>query len=75
LLDYTALAFPIDTVSAKKDPITPYNPRNDMDAFNWGLYDPVDMDGCAVGLQIVGRRFQEETVLGAARIIEEVVKR
>lgn len=46
-----------------------------MDAFNWGLYDPVDMDGCAVGLQIVGRRFQEETVLGAARIIEEVVKR
>ncbi|TVY41093.1 Acetamidase [Lachnellula subtilissima] len=77
VLDYTALAFPVSTVSAEKDPIpsTLYEPRSELDAWNWNLYDPVTMDGHSVGLQIVGRRFEEEKVLGAAKVIEKVMGR
>ncbi|TVY89887.1 Acetamidase [Lachnellula willkommii] len=47
VLDYTALAFPVSAVSAAKDPVpaTLYEPRNELDAWNWNLYDPVTMDG------------------------------
>ncbi|RFU32123.1 hypothetical protein B7463_g4203, partial [Scytalidium lignicola] len=77
VLDYTALSFPVDTISIEKDPVPspPYEPRSDLDAFNWKLYDPVAMNGHPVGLQIVGRRFDEEKVLGAAKVIEEVMKK
>ena len=77
VLDYTALAFPASTVSAAKDPIPwmLYEPRNELDAWNWKLYDPVTMDGHPVGLQIVGRRFEEEKVLGAAKVIEKLMGR
>jgi amidase len=75
-LDYTALAFPASTVSAELDhlPSTPYEPRNELDSFNWKLYDPKTMDGHPVGLQIVGRRFEEEKVLGACKVFEEVIR-
>jgi amidase len=32
------------------------------------------MDGHPVGLQIVARRFEEEKVLGAAKVVEAVLK-
>lgn len=74
-LDYTALSFPAGTVEASKDPEqADYEPRNGYDAWNWKLYNATTMDGHPVGLQIVGRRFEEEKVLGAAAVIEEIMK-
>jgi amidase len=75
-LDYTALAFPAGVISAEMDPLpsVPYEPRNEIDAFNWGLYDPEIMDGHPIGLQIVGRRFEEEKVLGVCKVFEEVMR-
>ncbi|KAK1958764.1 amidase [Colletotrichum sublineola] len=75
LLDYTALAFPAGKASQDLDgSISPHHtPRNAHDAWNWGLYDPVAMDGLPVGLQIVGRRFEEEKVLGAAQQIRQLL--
>jgi len=76
VLDYTAMSFPAGVVSASKDPVeVSYEPRSDLDSFNWSLYDLSTMDGFSVGLQVVGRRFEEEKVLGAARVIEEVAKK
>ncbi|KAH8806082.1 amidase signature domain-containing protein [Xylogone sp. PMI_703] len=76
VLDYTALSFPVDTISAEKDPIpsTPYEPRSEIDAFNWKLYDPATMSGHPISLQIVGRKLEEEKVLGAAKVIEQVMR-
>ncbi|EPE36703.1 Amidase signature (AS) enzyme [Glarea lozoyensis ATCC 20868] len=76
LLDYTALAFPVGVISKDLDasPEVGYEPRNEIDAFNWGLYDAETMDGHPVGLQIVGRRFEEEKVLGVCRVFEEVMR-
>ncbi|EXJ80162.1 hypothetical protein A1O1_08304 [Capronia coronata CBS 617.96] len=75
-LDYTALSFPAGQVQAEVDTVLEdqYEPRNDHDAWNWKLYDPKTMDGHPVGLQIVGRRFEEEKVLGAAAVIENYIK-
>jgi amidase len=72
ILDYTALSFPAGNASKQLDADTSreYTPRNDIDAWNWSKYDCEAMDGHHVGLQIVGRRFEEEKVLGAAKQFE-----
>ncbi|KAL4801094.1 amidase signature domain-containing protein [Aspergillus venezuelensis] len=80
LLDYSALAFPVDVVRGDVDGVSgsvgkeAYESRNEMDAWNWRLFDPEIMDGHPVGLQIVGRKLQEEVVLGAATVIERVLR-
>ncbi|KAH7325544.1 amidase [Stachybotrys elegans] len=74
-LDYTALSFPAGKASKALDPPSPveYEPRNSMDAWNWGLYDIEKMDGYSVGLQIVGRRMEEEKVLGVAQQVQKML--
>ncbi|KAB8209213.1 amidase signature domain-containing protein [Aspergillus parasiticus] len=74
-LDYTALTFPAGIASKDQDQkrCGDYAPRNAHDAWNWGLYDPSAMDGHSIGLQIVGRRFEEEKVLGAAQHIQQLL--
>ncbi|EXJ78899.1 hypothetical protein A1O3_08399 [Capronia epimyces CBS 606.96] len=77
VLDYPAISIPLTTVSASRDrlPADPYEPLNEADAWNWKLYDPERMDGFPVSVQIVGRRFQEEKVLGAAKVLETLRSR
>ncbi|KJK61036.1 Amidase [Aspergillus parasiticus SU-1] len=74
-LDYTALTFLAGIASKDQDKkrCGDYAPRNAHDAWNWGLYDPSAMDGHSIGLQIVGRRFEEEKVLGAAQHIQQLL--
>ncbi|KAF4496733.1 general amidase [Fusarium agapanthi] len=71
LLDYTALTFPTGKASRDGNDggFWEHVPRNKIDAWNQQLYDPVSMEGRHGGLQIVGRRFEEEKVLGAAQQI------
>ncbi|OQE43364.1 hypothetical protein PENCOP_c003G08886 [Penicillium coprophilum] len=76
LLDYPALTFPVDRVRAELDvlPSEPYVPRNSQDEWNWNLFDANQVDGHPVSLQIIGKKFQEEKVLGAATVIEKLWK-
>ncbi|KAH6951951.1 amidase, partial [Fusarium avenaceum] len=75
LLDYTALSFPAGRADKKRDGgyFKEYTPRNEIDEWIWGLYKPEEMDGRHVGLQLVGRRFEEEKVMGAAKQIERLL--
>ncbi|KAJ5397299.1 hypothetical protein N7509_005412 [Penicillium cosmopolitanum] len=75
-LDYPALTFPVDQVKADRDqlPEEPYKPRNSVDEWNWNLYDAEQVDGYPVNLQIIGRKLEEEKVLGAATVIEKIWK-
>jgi amidase len=77
-LDYTALSFPAGKASKNFDEqgnvTAAYQPRNSNDAWNWGNYDIQSMDGHHVGLQIVGRRFEEEKVLGAAHQVQTLLE-
>ncbi|KAL6229697.1 hypothetical protein BDW75DRAFT_235002 [Aspergillus navahoensis] len=71
LLDYPAITFPVDEVRAGKDVLpSDYRPRNELDAWNWSLYDAKAMDGHPVNVQVIGKRLEEESVLGAATVIE-----
>ena len=74
-LDYTALSFPAGKVSKDLDGVVlpEYKPRNDLDAYNWSLYDLEKMNGHHIGLQIVGRKLEEEKVLGVALQIQHLV--
>ncbi|KAI6754709.1 hypothetical protein HG530_012461 [Fusarium avenaceum] len=75
ILDYTALSFPAGRADKKRDwcYFKEYTPRNEIDEWNWGLYKPEEMDRRHVGLQLVGRRFEEEKVMGAAKQIERLL--
>jgi amidase len=75
VLDYTALTFPAGTINKNVDIAGPYEPRNEQDAWNWTVYDPETMHGHPIGLQIVGRRLEEEKVLGVAKVIEGLLAR
>ncbi|KAL4801710.1 amidase signature domain-containing protein [Aspergillus unguis] len=71
-LDYPALTFPVDEVRKGVDLLDQdYKPRNELDAWNWGLYDEEAMDGHPVNLQVIGKKLDEESVLGAATVIEK----
>jgi Asp-tRNA(Asn)/Glu-tRNA(Gln) amidotransferase A subunit family amidase len=41
---------------------------------NWNLYDAEKVDGYPVNLQIIGKKLEEEKVLGAATIVEKIWK-
>ncbi|KAF9892174.1 hypothetical protein FE257_002580 [Aspergillus nanangensis] len=73
-LDYPAVTFPVDEVRAERDSVPPkaYQPRNELDTWNWNLYDPTTMNGHPVNVQVIGRKLHEEKVLGAATVIEKV---
>ncbi|KAJ8117402.1 hypothetical protein OPT61_g1384 [Boeremia exigua] len=47
-------------------------PRNEIDEWVKGLYDPAAMQGLDIGIQIIGRRFQDETVLGVASLLQRL---
>ncbi|RAL07746.1 amidase signature enzyme [Aspergillus homomorphus CBS 101889] len=64
-LDYPAVTFPVPT---------DYRSRNELDTWNWKLYDPKAMDGHPLNLQVIGRKLEEEVVLGAANAIETLWK-
>lgn len=60
---------------SKEDPdVSRYQARNEQDRYNWGLYDPDAMHGLPVGLQVVGQQLEEEKVLGAAKVVESVLR-
>ncbi|KAM0329042.1 hypothetical protein ACHAPQ_006867 [Fusarium lateritium] len=85
-MDYTAMSFPfakfgpsksVNTsrvcVTATEDERQSYldhTPRNAIDEWIQGLYDPQAMQGLDIGVQIIGRRFEEEKVLGVAALLE-----
>ena len=75
LLDYSAAVIPVTTADKSVDVIDPnYVPLNDLDAKNWAWYDPEAYDGAPVGLQIVGRKYDEEKVWAIAKIVDAILK-
>jgi amidase len=48
-------------------------PRNEIDRWVKGLYDPKTMEGLDIGIQIIGRRYHEESVLGVASVLEKLM--
>ncbi|TGO37100.1 hypothetical protein BHYA_0106g00330 [Botrytis hyacinthi] len=73
LLDYTALVIPITHAEKDVDEHHVYVPVSEKDLRNWTAYDKVVYDGAPVGIQIVGRVYEEEKIVGVAKIVEEAL--
>ena len=72
-----AVVLPGDTVDKNIDyaPIfEQHEIRNPADEHNWNLYNPEEQHGLPIGIQLVGQRLEEEKVLGAAKVVEEVLR-
>ncbi|KAB8337251.1 hypothetical protein FH972_021553 [Carpinus fangiana] len=75
LLDYPALVFPVGKVDQQRDAKDgSYQPRNEQDLYNHELYDPKVYENAPISLQLVGRRFEDEKVVGVCRAMEAVLK-
>ncbi|KAK6347312.1 hypothetical protein TWF696_007383 [Orbilia brochopaga] len=71
LLDYPAAVFPVGVVGEQDwGSWTHKDPLSDTDRENIKLWDPECYIGAPVGLQLVGRRFDDEKVLEALNIIQ-----
>lgn len=78
VLDYSALVIPGGHIQLE-DRNTPWDfePRNEMDEWNAELWrknkeDMVDLE-LPVGIQIVGKKLEEEKVLAAGKLIDHVL--
>ncbi|KAF5541802.1 general amidase [Fusarium mexicanum] len=72
LTNYTAVVIPMIRADKRIDVFDEgYEPLGEMDKKNWQAYS---YDGAPVGVQIVGRKFEEEKCLAIARIVHAVVQ-
>lgn len=80
VLDYTALVLPAGTVTAE-DLAAPweeaYEARGEMDRWSLDLWrdhgEEMARLALPVGVQIVGRRFEEEKVLGIGKVVDDIL--
>ncbi|EMD31904.1 hypothetical protein CERSUDRAFT_119214 [Gelatoporia subvermispora B] len=75
LLDYSAGVLPITHVDKAKDALGAFKPKNAIEAGAYRMYDAEQMHGLPVGVQVVGKRLEEEKVLEGMKIIEEVLRK
>jgi Asp-tRNA(Asn)/Glu-tRNA(Gln) amidotransferase A subunit family amidase len=76
-LDYTAGVLPITHVSPITDALPPsakFVPANAVEKGAYKMYDPVSMAGLPIGVQLVGRRLEEEKVLEGMKLIERLLR-
>lgn len=75
-MDYPGAVFPVTAVDQELDvPEKDYTPLNEQDRFFYELYSPEKYVDAPVNLQVVGRRFNDEVVLQAMKIIENALGR
>ncbi|KAG7086803.1 hypothetical protein E1B28_002729 [Marasmius oreades] len=76
MLDHTAGVLPVTHVDPVIDKVSqPTKARNAIEEDLYKMYDPVKMAGLPVGVQIVGRRLQEEGVLEGMKLVEAALRR
>ncbi|PYI14286.1 putative general amidase GmdA [Aspergillus violaceofuscus CBS 115571] len=74
VLDYSSAVFPVTKVDRSVDGShRPGVPLTEMDAEVQSDYDPDDCHGAPVALQLVGRRFEEEKVLGLVEYVDRLI--
>lgn len=74
LLDYPGLVFPVCNVNKKQDRWNgDEQPLSGLDEENKSLWDPEEFDGAPIGLQLVGRRFDDEKIVGILEHITDKI--
>ncbi|BGO99798.1 hypothetical protein RTG_00634 [Rhodotorula toruloides ATCC 204091] len=74
LLDVPVLCFPVTKVEPAVDSADPYfKPLNEEDRRFHDEYDPQLTAGMPVGIQLVGRRWQDEELLGLGEVVASII--
>ena len=75
LLDYSVGVLPVTRVDAVADALNAdWKPANGVSKGAYKYYDSVAMEGLPCAVQVVGRRLQEEKVLGYMNVVEDALK-
>ncbi|EGO29133.1 hypothetical protein SERLADRAFT_433136 [Serpula lacrymans var. lacrymans S7.9] len=76
LLDYTAGVLPITHVDKALDalPAHTFRARNGIERSNYKMYDAYSMHGLPVGVQVIGKRLEEEKVMEGMKIVQKLMK-
>lgn len=79
VLDYSALVIPGGKIEAADATAAwDYSPRNELDEWNASVWTDNKQDMVQMGLpltvQLVGRRLEEEKVLGIGAVIDSLIK-
>jgi len=75
LVDHVGGIVPVLQADKALDPKDhSYMPRGDLDRELWEMYDPEAFEGGWSGVQVVGRRFQEEEVLKMMKTIDMALR-
>jgi len=77
-LDYSAGVLPVTHVDKVVDTLglsTRFKPRNAIEKGSYKMYDSAAMHGLPVGVQVVGRRLEEEKVMEGMKIVQHLLKK
>lgn len=76
LLNMPAGIIPVTHLDKDIDTVSPdFKVANGVEQAAYDIYDPVSMHGLPAGIQIVGRRYQDEEVLKAMEQIQEALEK
>ncbi|RAK84389.1 alpha-glucosidase [Aspergillus costaricaensis CBS 115574] len=77
VLDWTCATVPVSTVDPVLDVRTEdlFEPMSEYDRRNWDSYTPEKYKDAPVCLQVMGRRFEEEKVLGLLQTVNRALGR
>lgn len=81
-MDFPAVVFPTGRLKAQgyvpldvsEDFAAGKSPRNDVEAFIQAQWNPNTYDNASIGLQLIGRRLNEEKLLGVLRVVEDALR-
>jgi len=74
-LDYAAGVLPVTHVDAKLDALpSSWKPRNAIEKRAYMQYNSKDMADLPVGVQVVGRRLEEEKVLEGMKAVKSALQ-
>ena len=65
---------PVTHVDKDRDALGKFTPRNIIEKDMYKMYNATKMHGPPVGVQVVGKRLEEEKVLEAMKLIEGLLK-
>ncbi|KAL4874303.1 amidase signature domain-containing protein [Aspergillus karnatakaensis] len=76
VVDYCAVGVPVRGLEGGEDELERvHEARNEIEAGIWERYEAEKVKGAPVGIQIVGRRLNEEYLLQMARVCDEALKK
>ncbi|KUI61470.1 hypothetical protein VP1G_08646 [Cytospora mali] len=76
ILDLPSAVLPSGLVCDKNVDVkdVDYKPRNETDEEEWKAYDPELFHGFPIALQIAGKRYKDEEVLAASKVLDAALK-